>query len=269
MHRGYVKIWRKIQDSEHFAMGLKHVGMFDTLLILANHKKGYFFGYEIHPGQYATSLVNLSDRVHETQKVVRRLLEDLQKFGMITVENRANRFSLITICNWRSYQATESNKGQTEGVTEGVTEGSTEGIQSKNEKNEKNEKSTAAPTWDEFSAYCKEKGFGHIARRAYDGYEAAGWHDSRGKKIKSWRQKLVHVWFDKSKNPPPPEPDRPCDDEACRRIMDEQRDSEEQQRAESEARGSVYAALWEKAERDRAAVAGRPEQAAPVDSFDL
>ena len=51
------------------------------------------------------------------------------------------------------------------------------------------------PTFEEFEAYCNEHNYKNIARNAYDGYAAADWHDSRGKKIKNWKQKLHHVWF--------------------------------------------------------------------------
>lgn len=51
------------------------------------------------------------------------------------------------------------------------------------------------PTWDEFNTYCKSKGFGGIARRAFDGYEAGSWHDAQGKPIVCWKQKLINGWF--------------------------------------------------------------------------
>lgn len=51
------------------------------------------------------------------------------------------------------------------------------------------------PQFEEFRAYCVENGFGGIAERAFRGYDAGGWRDSQGKPIKSWRQKLHHVWF--------------------------------------------------------------------------
>jgi hypothetical protein len=51
------------------------------------------------------------------------------------------------------------------------------------------------PTLQEFSNYCEEHGYKGIAERAYRGYAAADWKDSQGKQIKSWKQKLQHVWF--------------------------------------------------------------------------
>jgi uncharacterized protein YdaU (DUF1376 family) len=41
-----------------------------------------------------------------------------------------------------------------------------------------------------------ENGYDEIlAARAWRGYDAAGWKDSLGNKIKSWKQKCQHVWF--------------------------------------------------------------------------
>lgn len=51
------------------------------------------------------------------------------------------------------------------------------------------------PSFDDFKKYCDDNGFENIAERAFRGYEEADWHDSKGKKIKNWKQKLQHVWF--------------------------------------------------------------------------
>jgi hypothetical protein len=52
------------------------------------------------------------------------------------------------------------------------------------------------PTLEEVKSYFKENGFKEeIGERAWKGYEAGDWHDSRGQKIKVWKQKMQHVWF--------------------------------------------------------------------------
>lgn len=54
------------------------------------------------------------------------------------------------------------------------------------------------PTFNEVLAYFTEKGYSEeSAKRAYDYYEAGQWSDSRGTKIKNWKQKMVGVWFKK------------------------------------------------------------------------
>jgi hypothetical protein len=52
------------------------------------------------------------------------------------------------------------------------------------------------PTIEEMTKYFTDNGFPEeLARRAFNGYAAADWHDSYGNKIKNWKQKAQHVWF--------------------------------------------------------------------------
>lgn len=60
---------------------------------------------------------------------------------------------------------------------------------------QKKQKSFIPPTFDELRLYCKENGYENIAEKAFKYYSEADWHDSRGKKIKNWKQKLQGVWF--------------------------------------------------------------------------
>lgn len=54
------------------------------------------------------------------------------------------------------------------------------------------------PTLDDVKAYFKEKGYSEeIAIKAYEFYEASEppWHDSTGKSVKMWKQKMLNNWF--------------------------------------------------------------------------
>jgi hypothetical protein len=52
------------------------------------------------------------------------------------------------------------------------------------------------PTQEEVTKYFIENGFSEaLSKRFFDGYAAADWHDSKGKKIKIWKQKAQQVWF--------------------------------------------------------------------------
>lgn len=52
------------------------------------------------------------------------------------------------------------------------------------------------PTLEEVIAFCKEKGFGaEIAKKAFDHYDLAQWHDSKGEKVKNWKQKINTNWL--------------------------------------------------------------------------
>jgi hypothetical protein len=59
----------------------------------------------------------------------------------------------------------------------------------------KPKKDFVPPTYEEYYEYCKQEGFENIAERSFKGYSAADWHDTKGQKILSWKQKLQNVWF--------------------------------------------------------------------------
>jgi hypothetical protein len=62
--------------------------------------------------------------------------------------------------------------------------------------NKKGAKKFIIPSIDQFKEYFKENDYSEeLAERAWKGYDAAGWQDSLGNKIKSWKQKCQHVWF--------------------------------------------------------------------------
>ena len=52
------------------------------------------------------------------------------------------------------------------------------------------------PTEEEVIKYFYSKGYNlESAQKAFMYYESNNWHDSRGKKIKNWKQKMIGVWF--------------------------------------------------------------------------
>lgn len=54
----------------------------------------------------------------------------------------------------------------------------------------------SAPTLEEVKSYFKEKGYRQeIAMKAFEYYDNADWHDSSGKKVRNWKQKMIAVWF--------------------------------------------------------------------------
>lgn len=71
-------------------------------------------------------------------------------------------------------------------------------------KEKKGNKKFIPPTLDEMKEYFVANGFDvDLARRVWQGYKEADWHDSQGKPIKNWKQKVIHVWFkDSNKSGP-------------------------------------------------------------------
>ena len=52
------------------------------------------------------------------------------------------------------------------------------------------------PSISEVKEYFKEKGYSEqSAIKAFDYYDVADWKDSKGNKVKNWKQKMQGVWF--------------------------------------------------------------------------
>jgi len=52
------------------------------------------------------------------------------------------------------------------------------------------------PTLEQVKEYFKEKGYTEqSAIKAFEYYDTANWHDSEGKPVKNWKQKMISVWF--------------------------------------------------------------------------
>ena len=66
----------------------------------------------------------------------------------------------------------------------------------KEEEEKPKAKKFSPPTQSEVISYFLEKGYTQEAAcKAFDYYDVADWTDSRGKKIKNWKQKMIAVWF--------------------------------------------------------------------------
>ena len=54
-----------------------------------------------------------------------------------------------------------------------------------------NRKAFKKPTLEEIKEYCQKRNNGVDAKKFYDYYEANDWIDQTGKKVKSWKQKII------------------------------------------------------------------------------
>lgn len=50
------------------------------------------------------------------------------------------------------------------------------------------------PTLEEVKAYCDSRNNGVDPQRFIDYYEAADWKDSKGNRVRNWKQKVISVW---------------------------------------------------------------------------
>lgn len=102
MNNGWIKVHRKIVDWEWY----QHDGVFRVffhLLVTANHEERQWQGTMIGIGQKITSQQHLSHETGLSLQSVRTALEKLKSTGEITVQTN-NKYSLVTILNWKDYQ---------------------------------------------------------------------------------------------------------------------------------------------------------------------
>lgn len=61
----------------------------------------------------------------------------------------------------------------------------------KKEKPKKTQKEFTPPTYDEVLAYAKVRGREDLATKFYDYFSAGEWVDSKGQKVRNWKQKFI------------------------------------------------------------------------------
>jgi len=117
---GYILVHRKMLESLSMSDSwLCHLWM--TILLRANWKTGYFAGTELKPGQFAFSRRNFAESMKVSRGKLDRGLETLQKAGQIKIK-ASQRFSVLTVCNWKGYQNPEGNDRATDRATDGATD---------------------------------------------------------------------------------------------------------------------------------------------------
>ncbi len=102
MEGGWFKTYYKLLEWEWYD-DTNMVRLFLHLLLKANYEDKRWHGMVIEKGQIVTSSITLSAETHLSRQVVRTCLSKLVSTGEITMES-TNKFTIITICNFASYQ---------------------------------------------------------------------------------------------------------------------------------------------------------------------
>lgn len=107
MFGGWIKLHRQIVDWE-FYTDIKTFKLWLHLLLTCNIiPQKRIFGYNLAPGQLATTLPKLAAETGLSEKEVRSGLEKLKKAGQIRQET-TNKFRIISIENWELYQGRQT-----------------------------------------------------------------------------------------------------------------------------------------------------------------
>ena len=179
---GWIKLHRKLQKWEWY-QDSKMVHLFIHLLFEANYEDKKWMGVEIKRGQFATGLKALNKSTGISIQSLRTSLMRLERTGEINRLSN-NQFTVITICNYESYQFLENE------ATSNLT----------NEQQATNKRTTTTknikkPTIEEIRNFVNENNYNLDAKVIYDHYNDNDWHNSKGKKVINWKSTIRKVWF--------------------------------------------------------------------------
>jgi hypothetical protein len=199
---GFIQLHRKLLEWEWYH-DVNTFKLFIHLLLKANFEPKKWQGVEIKRGQLVTSIKHLANETGLTDKQVRIALDKLiltKEVGKQTTSQNTT----LTILSYDLYQQEgkpKANKKTIEGQTEGER-GANEGQQlNKDNKDNKenkdnNSKTFIPPALSDVQDYFKDNGYTtESASKAFNYYASANWVDSKGNKVKNWKQKMQGVWF--------------------------------------------------------------------------
>ena len=110
MHRGYILVWRKIQDSGLMQMP-NTLAVFLHILFSATHKDikvGTPNGaITLKRGQYISGRKKLAEELEQSEQTIRTSLKNLEKLKILTITS-TSKYSGYTIENYELYQNTDS-----------------------------------------------------------------------------------------------------------------------------------------------------------------
>jgi hypothetical protein len=110
MNRGYVKVWRKLEDSGLLQMH-STLALFMYLLLKASHKSCRVGMTELKRGQYISGRHKLAEAIGVTERQARTCLDRLHELNILTSES-TNHFTIYTIVNYSEYQDDQSDSDQ-------------------------------------------------------------------------------------------------------------------------------------------------------------
>ncbi len=191
---GWIKLHRSLIDHWVFNHGTKNWGdAWIDLLLMASHKTHKVsFRQElitVEKGQILTSLISLQKRWKRGRKWINNFLGSLEKDRMIS-QKRNTRNTVITICNYYSFQEILTDEVHTE-VHIGNLQRDTRGTTINNGKNEKNIK-TKIKNRSDF-AETKSANLSLSVREIFDQWVKVMGKDPRRVKLTSQRRRMVEA----------------------------------------------------------------------------
>lgn len=114
MNRGYVRLWRKSLDAG-WIKNHKLWAFWSYCLMKASYKEfDAIIGLQVvhlTPGQFVFGRKKAAKETGLTEQEIRTIIDFLRKAGNLTIKT-TNKFSVITIINWPTYQGEEIENNQ-------------------------------------------------------------------------------------------------------------------------------------------------------------
>jgi hypothetical protein len=194
---GWISLHRKFLTWEWYD-DINTKCLFIHLLLMSNHKELKWRGHTIKRGQRFTSIKSLAFELKLSEKQIRNSLKKLKKTGEIDIQG-ASVGTMITVCNYGSYQDIENTKGEQKGKRR-ANKGQAKGEQratnnndnkDNNENNDNNNtglrlfKNDKLYNFDNFKKSFINSKYENADLEFY--HEAVmNWADSNGTKKKDW-----------------------------------------------------------------------------------
>jgi hypothetical protein len=110
MYIGYIKLWRKLEDSEIF-QNEKALKIWVWLLLRASYEeKDILFGRQkihLNKGEFIMGLNKASENLNLAKSTIHFWVNYLDHLGMVELK-KTNKFTIIKIKNWDNYQGDET-----------------------------------------------------------------------------------------------------------------------------------------------------------------
>jgi len=207
MSKGWIYLHRSILDWEWYD-DPNTFRLFMHILLKANHTSKKWRSISIPRGSFLTSFDTLARELNLSVQNIRTCLSNLESTSEVT-RCKKGKGQMITVTSYEEYQTInkESNKqltGDQQGGNKEITsnqqqlsnDNTLKELKELKPKRDRKTKVFTPPTLEDVKAYfCKEGYSEESAIRFYNGYHVAEWKDTKGNKIKVWKQKAQQVWF--------------------------------------------------------------------------
>lgn len=195
-NQGWLKLHRKFLESPIFKDS-QAVHLWIHIMLKANHKDGQFLigntMIDIKRGQLLTGRKALSKETGINESKIRRLLKLYEIDSKVTIK-KTTKYSIISITNYGLYQNSDQQ------VTSDRPASDQQVTTNKNVNNEDNgnkktiakkKKTFSPPSLPEIQEYIDNRKSNVSAKTFFDYFDAGNWVDSKGSKVKSWKQKVI------------------------------------------------------------------------------